>query len=71
MNANRLISMVVRMVLRPLISRGINAGIDAVSGREKRRSDRSDEERKQAADAKGTTQNARRTIRMARRIGRM
>lgn len=71
MNANRLISMVIRMVLRPLINRGVNAGIDAVSGGRKERGKMTDEERKQAADAKGTAQNARRAVRMGRRIGRM
>lgn len=71
MNANRLINMMIRMVLRPIINRGVNAGIDAVAGRGKRREDMTPEEREQAASAKDTTRNARRAVRMGRKIGRM
>lgn len=67
MNMNRMIAMLVRMFLRPLISRGINKGISRMGGK----------------GASGTTvpganarsrevaKRARQAAKITRRIGRM
>jgi hypothetical protein len=60
MNANQLINMVIRMVVRQVMRRGVNAGIDRVT---RGRGD-------SGPDGQKTVQNARRTMKLGRRIGR-
>lgn len=71
MNANHLINMIVRMVTRQLLHRGVNAGIDAVAGRGKSREEMSRDERQQARSAKKSVGRANQAMRAARRIGRL
>ncbi|SLN29193.1 hypothetical protein ROJ8625_01247 [Roseivivax jejudonensis] len=71
MNANQIISMIGRMVMRRLISRGVNAGIDTAFGKGKAPKDMTPEERQQARSAKKTSRQAKRAMRVARRAGRL
>ncbi len=66
MNANRLITMAIRMIMRRLMRGGVNAGIGAVSSRMNKGAPGG-----VAPDAKETQKRARSTMKIARRIGRM
>lgn len=66
MDANRLIQMVIRMVMR----RGVNMGIDYATRRGKDAKTMSPEEREQARSAKDIAGKARRGARLARRMGK-
>lgn len=70
MNAEQLINMIVRRVLRIGVDRGINAGIDAFARKGKSREEMTPEERAQAKKGRQTAGSARRMLRMGRRIGR-
>jgi len=60
MNANQMINMVIRMVMRQVMRRGVNAGIDKVTrGRGGN-----------GPDGKKTAQNARKTMKLGKRMGR-
>ncbi|MET4103083.1 ribosomal protein S13 [Roseovarius sp. MBR-78] len=60
MNANQIINMVIRMVMRQVIGRGINAGIArATRGR-----------KESGPDGQKTVANARKTMKLGRRMGR-
>ena len=71
MNVDRLLHMVIGMVLRPLIQRGVNAGIDRVAGGGKAPAEMTDDERQTAQSTKRTARQAQRAARMARRAGRL
>lgn len=71
MNANRIISMIIRLFVRKIMSRGIDAGLDYASGRGKKPEDMTKEERKQAQAGKETAKRARQATKLSRRIGRM
>ena len=70
MSADRMIQMIFRMALRPLINRGMNAAIDKVMGKGKAPEDMTPEERQQAKAAKDTAKRARQMARATRRMGR-
>jgi hypothetical protein len=60
MNANQMINMVIRMVVRQVMRRGVNAGIDRVTrGRGE-----------SGPAGKKTVGNARKTMKLGRRLGR-
>jgi len=60
MNANQMINMVIRMVMRQVMRRGVNAGIDKVTrGRDD-----------SGPDGQKTARNARKTMKLGRRMGR-
>jgi len=63
MNADRMIGMAIRMIMRKLMRRGIGGGIDKVAGG-RREDDRT------GPDGRKTARNAGRTLRLMRRIGR-
>lgn len=60
MNVNQMITMVIRMVMRRVLSKGINAGMDKVSGGK----DRS------GPDGRKTAQRTRQAMKLGRRMGR-
>ena len=78
MNANQLVNMFVRIVMRKFMNRGIDAGIDAYARREgkgARRDDGDDkpasaQERKRAQDAQAMARKAKQGARLIRRLGR-
>ena len=70
MNLNQLINMAGRMLTRKLMSRGMDAGIDAISRRGKRPEEMTPEEREAAKKTKQNAQKARRGLGMARRFMR-
>lgn len=70
MNANRLITMVVRMFMRKLVNRGVNAAIGKAGRRGEPRRDMTPQERKTAGSAKRTARHARQAGRLFRRMGR-
>ncbi len=60
MNANQMINMVIRMIMRQVIGRGGNAGIGmATRGR-----------KQSGPDGQKSVANARKTMRLGRRMGR-
>ena len=63
MNADRMISMAIRMIMRKLMRRGINGGIDKVA-------DAKRDDGRTGPDGRKTARNASRTLRLMRRIGR-
>ena len=69
MNTNQLIRLAMRL-LGPLISRGINGGIDRVAGRGKPAGEMTPAERAQARQGKDMVRRARQMAKMARRAGR-
>jgi len=72
MNADRLISMVIRQVMRRVIGRGITAGIKAVSGGKSSQpgKKRNDPQGRPVPGAAQDTKRARQAMRAARRLGR-
>lgn len=75
MNSNQIINMITRMFFRKIISRGMNAGIDYATRRGKPADQMTEQDRAQAGSqaqgAKDAANMARRTTRLARRVGRM
>jgi hypothetical protein len=69
MNADQLLRLAMRL-LRPLMNRGINAGIDRVAGRGKAPEEMTPAERAQAKQGKEMVRRARQMARASRRIGR-
>lgn len=67
MNMNRMIGMVLRMVLRPLISRGINKGISRMGGKGASGSTPPGAN----ARSREVAKRARQAAKITRRIGRM
>lgn len=72
MNANQLIDMVIRMVTRRLIGRGINAGIDLAANKMTKGKRSADPEQARVQDdaAKETANRTKQMMRAGRRIGR-
>ncbi|WP_102110077.1 hypothetical protein [Oceaniglobus roseus] len=63
---NQLVNMIVRMFL----NKGINAGIDRMSGGRKPTRDMTPEERAQARAGRQNAKRAKQALRVVRRIGR-
>jgi hypothetical protein len=73
MNANRLISMAINMVVRRLMRTGIDAGMNAFANRNKaqQNTDAPQVQRQQNAhDTRQLQQKVRKSLRLGRRIGR-
>ena len=75
MNANGLINMVIRIVMRQVIGRGINAGIDMATRRRSEggapgQGEAAPQDRRQAAEGRETARRAKQAMRVTRRIGR-
>lgn len=70
MNAQQLISMIVNIVTRRLISLGFNKGIDFAARRGKPKEQMSASDRKQAKDAREIAKRARQAAKITRRLGR-
>jgi len=68
MNAGNIVNMVVRLVMRQVIGRGINKGIEVVGDRMNK--GKSAEEQGQPPESGKTKQRMRQSVRMARRFGR-
>ncbi|MFT5743789.1 MAG: hypothetical protein ACI86S_001863 [Paracoccaceae bacterium] len=66
MNADRIIS----MILRRLMNTGINKGINLAANRGRDPNDMTDEERTQAKQARDNAKRGRKAMQMGRRIGR-
>ena len=67
MNANRIISMVIRMVVNRLIRTGVNAGVNKMS---KAKQYGPDETKGQAPQSADTQKRMRQSMRVMRKIGR-
>ncbi|MGK7653048.1 MULTISPECIES: hypothetical protein [unclassified Roseovarius] len=71
MNANRIVSMIIRMVMNRLIRTGVNAGIDKMSKRGKKPADGkgapNPQHKRQTAE---TQKRMRQSMRVARKIGK-
>lgn len=70
MNAEQIIRMLSRMLLRPLMNRGIKAGIDRMAGGGKPPAEMTPEERAQSKKGQDMAKRARQLTKMGRRIGR-
>jgi hypothetical protein len=70
MNLNQIIQMVTNIVLRKVIGKVVNAGIGFAARKGKAPADMTPEERADAARTLEITKRARKTARMARRLGR-
>ncbi|SFP54412.1 hypothetical protein [Tranquillimonas alkanivorans] len=68
MNVNGLVIMLVRTVMRKLVGKGVDYGIDRMSGGRKTRSEMTKAERQQAQRAKQTVKRARNAARLVRRL---
>ena len=68
MNAGNIVNMVIRLVMRQLIGRGINAGINKIGDRMDR--GKSADETGKAPDSGKTRQRMSQSVRIARRLGR-
>jgi hypothetical protein len=67
---DRILQMIINAVMRKVIHRGVNAGIDHVARRGKPVADMTSDERQQAQTAKQTAKRARQAANLARRMGR-
>lgn len=71
MNANRMINMVIRIVMRKLVGRGVNAGLGAMSRRGKNAdAPQSEADRAQGRAARKQGKRARQAMRATRRATR-
>ena len=70
MNIERLMSMFIRLFMRKVMSRSIDAGIDYTTGR-RGKAEASPEDRARARSAKQMAKKARQGAKIARRIGRL
>ena len=66
MNMNR----IVQMIMRQVMSRGINAGIDRVAGGGKQRANMTPEERAQAKRGQENGKRAKQMAKLTRRFGK-
>lgn len=71
MNIERLISMFMRLFVRKIMNRGIDAGIDYASRGRGEKTEATPEDRDRAKSAKQLAQKARQGAKIMRRIGRM
>ncbi|MGQ0610390.1 MAG: hypothetical protein ACT4N9_04705 [Paracoccaceae bacterium] len=75
MDLSRVLDMVIKTVVRRLVGRGVDAGINLVAGRGKpaadpTAADLSPEERQQAKAAKAAAKRARQAASVTRRLGK-
>lgn len=70
MDLSRILQMVVNLVLRNLINRGVNAGIDYATRRGPSDAELTPEERDQAQANRDLARRSRKTLGMARRFWR-
>lgn len=72
MNANKLISMAINMILRRVMRSGIDAGINAVANRKKGQTPNTPDQsaKKGGPDTRELQQRMTKTIRLGRRLGR-
>ena len=70
MNANQLINMVIRIVMRQVIGRGVRAGMDAASNKLAKRGGDSDADRQQEMAARDTAKRATKALRAGKRINK-
>lgn len=68
MNANQLINMIIRVITRRLMNKGVNAGIDLAARRGKAKDDMTPEEREEARKARELANRGRKTMRIGRRL---
>jgi hypothetical protein len=68
MNANHLLNMIIRIVTRRLMSKGVNAGIDLAARRGKSKEDMTPEEREEARKAREIAKRGRQATRIGRRL---
>lgn len=71
MNANQLISMALRMIMRRVMRSGVDAGIGAVSRRMSKGKDADGQDAPGTPQSGETQKRARDTMKIARRMGRM
>lgn len=69
MNADRMISMVIRMVMNRLLRGGVNAGINAVGNRMNR--DKTPEQTGKAPNSDKAVKRTKQAMRVSRKIGRL
>ena len=67
---DQLIRMIVNMLMRQFIKRGINSGINHFAGPGKPKGEMTPDERKRAQDAKAIAKRAQMAAKIARRMGR-
>ena len=65
-----MINMVVRMVMRQLINRGVSAGLDKAFGSEKDPKHMTPDERQKHQQSRANAKRSKQAIRVARRFGR-
>ena len=67
---DRLIQMIINMVMKQMINRGVKSGIDYAVRRGKPMDEMTPEDRKLGQDAKAMAKRARQAANLARRMGR-
>ena len=70
MNGARIVQMLGRMVMRRLVRRGVDAGIDRAFGGRKTAADMTPAEPEQAQAGKQNARRAKKAMRASRRIGK-
>lgn len=70
MNVNHAVNMILRLVFRQMLHRGVNAGIDAVARRGKPADEMTPDEQARARSMQQAVGRGRQALRMGRRIGR-
>lgn len=70
MDLSRILDMVIKTVVRRLVGRGVDAGINLVAGRGKPAADLTPEEVQQAKEAKAAAKRARQAAGLMRRLGK-
>ncbi|MEJ2031201.1 MAG: hypothetical protein P8X66_15430 [Maritimibacter sp.] len=68
MNPERLLMMFLRPLIRRLVNRGVDAGIDRVAGKGKSRDEMTPAERQQAKQAREMSKRAKLAMRITRRM---
>lgn len=68
MNVNQLINMIIRIVTRRLMNKGVYAGIDLAARRGKAKEDMTPEEREEARKAREIAKRGRQATRIGRRL---
>ena len=70
MNMNGIINMVIRIFMRKIINKGVNKGIDMAASRGKSNEQMTPEKRQQAKRGKELAHKAKKSTKLARRLGR-
>ncbi len=68
MNANRIVSMVINMIMRRLLRSGVDAGMNAVGKRMNK--GKTDAEIGKSPDSRHATKRMKQSMRITRKIGR-